>query len=174
MKNIVPVLIFGALPSIGVAGAPVDQIFRSENYGFRMVYPSGWKEKESKGPSVLTSREKDGVSVNVTVTLIPRGGDESEVLSSLTRERVELALSQEDPPNTLVSFARQLVDSVAAVVIMSTRNQTSDTNVRVQSVQYIVAKGDFMYVITGTTAEGRFSESLPEIERIVGSVRFER
>ena len=156
-----------ALPS----HAQQEEVFRSPTYHFRLVYPPGWNHKTIKDPSVVTKGDKDGIYINVAVSKNPTAAKSAH---DLAETDLRSLLADLTPPQQLIAFEKQYIDSAPAMMMLSRMTvRTLDLSVDLKSVQYFVIQNGYGITITGGATEKLFAAKLPEIRRIISTFKFE-
>ena len=149
-----------------------EEIFRSAAHHFRLVYPPNWTHKTIKDPNVVTKGDRNGVYINVSVARTPDG--ETPNAHGFSKADVLDMLNEQSSAPELVSFEKQFIDSVPAMmVVFKNTNKTLDLTFKTKSVVYFFYKDKKLFVITGGTEEKDFESKLMIIRKIIGSFKFE-
>ena len=159
------------LAAIFSCNAQQEEIFRSEKYHFRLVYPPLWAHKTIKDPNIVTKGDKDGAYINVYVSSL---NGTLKNAHDFSKNDVQAFLQEQRPVPELITYEKQYIDSVPAMMIMTRAvTKTLDLSFNVKSMLYVFIKDDKMFVINGSAEEKDFQSRLPVLRSVISTFKFE-
>ncbi len=154
----------------------IGNLYRNNQYKFRIKFPEGWDIKSGDGPNILQKAVSGNHTLSVGVREIPAEfGDKTATIKDIItlaefKDTLLQGVQEKFSGVKLLGYGESKIDNEPAYWIKYTALYTTlDITVQVTHVQYQLLKENIFYFISAGSASDEFSTAEPEFMKSIAT-----
>lgn len=144
-------------------------LYRNEKYHFRIKFPEGWKIEEGNGPNVVQKAvSNNGETIVIDIQQFQLNGNKIPSIKDINSlddfsKEYSIYISEQFSDSQIIDYGETKINNEPAYWAEYTfSEQTSDYQIKITGLTYILAKDDILYTIRA----GALSENYQKVKPI--------
>lgn len=151
-------------------------LYRNTKYNFRIKFPNGWKIESGDGINIVQKASFENSTISIMIQQFDLNGSErfssikdtgtlKDFIDTVTKDK-----AKKFSDVRIINYGETKIDNEPAYwVEYSINSQILDYQLKMTAIEYYIAKGNTIYLVSAGTASDEYSNLRPIFTQTIGT-----